>query len=46
MKIFIADATRFFLGVREKDTATVFQIKTLAAVGFLKQALYFLGSRD
>jgi hypothetical protein len=32
--------------VREKDTATVFQIKTLAAVGFLEQALYSLGSRN
>ncbi len=30
----------------QKDTDTVFQIKTLAAVGFLEQALYSLGSRN
>src|SRR5260370_23544285 len=46
LKMVIADATRFFLGVCEKDTATVFQVKTLAAVGLLEQAIYFPGSRN
>jgi hypothetical protein len=37
-------SARFFAGVREKDRATIFQIKTLTAVGFLEEAFHFPGS--
>jgi hypothetical protein len=36
---------RFFPGVREKDRA-IFQIKTLAAVGFREEAFHFPGARN
>ena len=42
----LGDESSFFVWAGEKDRATVFQIKTLAAVGFLEEAFHFPGARD